>query len=89
MLALYIIALVVAIVELIVLLKGNSKNQNAGQLFLFTATVLGNMGYLAQAVAQGTEAALLANRLVYTGSIFMPLCLMMTIATTFLSMTKL
>ncbi|MBR6627090.1 MAG: hypothetical protein IKL04_03820 [Lachnospiraceae bacterium] len=80
MLALYIIALVVAIAELIVLLKGNRKNQNSGQLFLFTATVLGNMGYLAQAVAQETETALLANRLIYTGSIFMPFCLMMTIA---------
>lgn len=80
MLALYGIAFVASIIELFVLLKDGQKNHNVCQILLFVATIMGNMGYLALALAKETETALLANRIVYLGSVFMPFFIMLTIA---------
>ncbi len=48
-------------------------------LLLFCAIFVANIGYLSLSVAQNLEEALLANRIVYLGSVFLPMSVMMII----------
>lgn len=48
-------------------------------LLLFSAILVANIGYLSLSVAQNLEEALLANRIVYLGSVFLPLSVLMII----------
>lgn len=48
-------------------------------LLLFSAVFIVNTGYLALAVSQTVEEALLANRISYLGSVFLPLSMLMII----------
>ena len=48
-------------------------------LLLFCAIFVANIGYLSLSVAKNLEEALLANRIVYLGSVFLPMSVMMII----------
>jgi len=48
-------------------------------LLLFCAVFVANIGYLSLSVAKNLEEALLANRIVYLGSVFLPMSVMMII----------
>lgn len=48
-------------------------------LLLFCAIFVANVGYLSLSIAQNLEEALLANRIVYLGSVFLPMSVMMII----------
>ncbi len=48
-------------------------------LLLFGAILVANIGYLSLSVSQNLEEALLANRIAYLGSVFLPLAVLMII----------
>ena len=48
-------------------------------LLLFCAIFVANIGYLSLSIAKNLEEALLANRIVYLGSVFLPMSVMMII----------
>ena len=48
-------------------------------LLLFSAILLANIGYLSLSVSQNLEEALLANRIVYLGSVFLPMSVLMIV----------
>ena len=48
-------------------------------LLLFCAILVANIGYLSLSIAQNLEEALLANRIVYLGSVFLPMSVLMII----------
>lgn len=48
-------------------------------LVLFSSVVIVNVGYLALAISKTLEEALLANRIAYLGSVFLPLAMFMII----------
>lgn len=55
------------------------RQKEAWFLLLFCAIFVANIGYLSLSVAQNLEEALLANRIVYLGSVFLPLSVLMII----------
>ena len=54
-------------------------------LLLFSSVLVVNIGYFALSISNGLEGALMANRVAYLGSVFLPLSMLMTI----LEVTKL
>ena len=55
------------------------KKKNTWLQLLFISVVIVNFGYLALAISKTLPEALLANRISYLGSVFLPLCMLMTI----------
>ena len=56
------------------------KNKDIWLLFLFISVLLVNTGYFSISVSRMLEEALLANRISYLGSVFLPLCMFMSVA---------
>ena len=56
-----------------------TKKKDPWFLLLFTSVLIVNIGYFALAISQSLEEALLANRLAYFGSVFLPLSMWMII----------
>lgn len=56
------------------------RKKNIWLMFLHISVVVVNWGYFALAISKTLEEALLANRIAYLGSVFLPLCMLMTIA---------
>ena len=56
------------------------KPRESWMILLFISVFVVNAGYLAMSVATSLEEALLANRIAYLGSVFLPLCMLMIIA---------
>ena len=48
-------------------------------LLLFSSVLMVNTGYFALSISRGLEGALMANRVAYLGSVFLPLSMLMTI----------
>lgn len=48
-------------------------------LLLFSSVLVVNIGYFALSISNGLEGALMANRVAYLGSVFLPLSMLMTI----------
>ena len=48
-------------------------------LLLFTSVLIVNIGYFMLSTSQGLEGALMANRIAYLGSVFLPLSMLMII----------
>ena len=48
-------------------------------LLLFVSVFVVNLGYFALAISETLEEAMLANRIAYLGSVFLPLCMLMII----------
>lgn len=55
------------------------KKRNTWLQLLFVSVVVVNCGYFALAISKTLPEALLANRISYLGSVFLPLCMLMTI----------
>ena len=55
------------------------KKKEAWFLLLFSAVLVVNMGYLLLSLSKNLEAALMANRISYLGSVFLPMSMMMAI----------
>ena len=55
------------------------KKKNTWLQLLFVSVVIVNCGYFALAISKTLPEALLANRISYLGSVFLPLCMLMTI----------
>ena len=55
------------------------KKKNTWLQLLFVSVVIVNCGYFALAISKTLPEALLANRVSYLGSVFLPLCMLMTI----------
>lgn len=56
-----------------------AKKRDSWYLLLFASVLVVNIGYFALAISQSLEEALLANRLSYLGSVFLPLSMLMII----------
>ncbi len=56
------------------------KKKDAWLFLLFISVFLVNAGYFSISVSRILEEALLANRLSYLGSVFLPLCMFMSVA---------
>ena len=55
------------------------KKKETWLLLLFISVVVVNFGYLSLSLSKTLEEALLANRIAYLGSVFLPLCMLITI----------
>ena len=55
------------------------KERDIWFILLYVAVFVVNTGYLALSVSRTLEEALLANRIAYLGSVFLPLCMLMII----------
>lgn len=55
------------------------KKKNTWLQLLFVSVVIVNCGYFALAISKTLPEALLANRISYLGSVFLPLCMLMSI----------
>ena len=55
------------------------KKKDAWLLFLHASVVVVNLGYFALSISKTLGEALLANRIAYFGSVFLPLCMLMAI----------
>lgn len=75
----YGITAVVAL-ALVIWYLGFCKNKEIWLLFLFVCVLLVNAGYFSISVSRILEEALLANRISYLGSVFLPLCMFMSVA---------
>lgn len=67
MIAIYVIALTVSVINTVIIFS-KGRVQNICKLLLGVLVVLSNFGYLAIALSQNLETALLANKLTYIGS---------------------
>ncbi|MBE6786002.1 MAG: hypothetical protein E7538_07225 [Ruminococcaceae bacterium] len=74
----YGITAVVAL-ALVIWYLGFCKNKDIWLLFLFISVLLVNVGYFSISVSHMLEEALLANRISYLGSVFLPLCMLMSV----------
>ena len=57
-----------------------AKQKNNWLVLLFLSVFIVNLGYLALACSSTLEAALMANRIAYLGSVFLPFSMLMAIA---------
>ena len=64
---------------LLVLYCSAAKKRDPWYLLLFTSILVVNIGYFALAISRGLGEALLANRVSYLGSVFLPLSMLMII----------
>ena len=55
------------------------KNKDKWLMMLFISVFVVNAGYFALSVSRTLEAALMANRIAYLGSVFLPLCMLVSI----------
>ncbi len=55
------------------------KRKEIWFLLLFISVFMVNMGYFALAISRTLEEAMLANRIAYLGSVFLPLCMLVII----------
>lgn len=55
------------------------KKKNLWMLMLFSSIIVVDMGYLVLAISEKLEEALLANRIAYLGSVFLPMAMLMII----------
>lgn len=58
---------------------GFVRKKNPWLLLLFISVVVVNLGYFALSISKTLGEALLANRISYLGSVFLPLCMLMAI----------
>lgn len=73
-------AVMAAVAVLLLVLYGTLVRQKENWLFLLYGCVAAvNTGYFLLSMASNLEFALLANKLAYLGSVFLPLCMLMTI----------
>lgn len=56
-----------------------AKKRDSWYLLLFVSVVIVNIGYFALSISQSLDEALLANRISYFGSVFLPLSMLMII----------
>lgn len=56
-----------------------AKKRDSWYLLLFVSVVIVNIGYFALSISHGLDEALLANRISYLGSVFLPLSMLMII----------
>ena len=56
-----------------------AKKRDSWYLLLFVSVLIVNIGYFALAISQSLDEALLANRISYFGSVFLPLSMLMII----------
>lgn len=72
---------VTAALSLLLLLGycGGAKKRDIWYVLLFSSVLIVNIGYLALAISRSLDEALLANRLAYLGSVFLPLSMWMII----------
>ena len=54
------------------------KRKDLWFLLLFIAVFIVNLGYFALSISGTLEEAMLANRIAYLGSVFLPLCMLIT-----------
>ena len=64
---------------LLIIYCSTVKKRNPWYVLLFASIMIVNIGYFALAISQGLGEALLANRLSYLGSVFLPLSMLMII----------
>ena len=64
---------------LLVIYCSTVKKRDPWYLLLFVSIMVVNIGYFALAISQGLGEALLANRVSYLGSVFLPLSMLMII----------
>ena len=64
---------------LIIVYCGQIRKKDAWFLLLFSSVFIVNLGYLSLALSGTLEEALLANRIAYLGSVFLPLSMMFII----------
>ena len=57
------------------------KKKDTWLMLLFGCVVIVNMGYFSLSISKTLSEALLANRISYFGSVFLPLCMLMSIMT--------
>ena len=57
-----------------------AKKKDVWLLFLFISVLLVNAGYFSISMSNILEEALLANRVSYLGSVFLPLCMLMSVS---------
>ena len=76
-----IIYAIVTVISLLLLISycGILKKRDIWLTMLYIAVFIVNAGYLSLSVSKTVEEALLANRISYLGSAFLPLCMLMTI----------
>lgn len=55
------------------------KKKDSWMLLLFSSILITNLGYLSLSLSKNTEEALLANRIAYLGSVFLPLAMLMIV----------
>lgn len=58
---------------------GITKKRDSWYLLLFASVLITNIGYFALSISQSLDEALLANRISYLGSVFLPLSMLMII----------
>ena len=80
MLFLYGLTAIISIAEFLFLVLQDNKNRNVFQTLLFVLAIISNLGVLAVALSESVETIILANKITYVGSIFLPLLMLLTIA---------
>lgn len=75
----YLFSVILAIIEFILLLTGVRRKSTKTLLF-YVILLVCNLGYYSVSISQSLEEAILANKIVYVGSIFMPYIMLLTIA---------
>lgn len=67
----------IASIAMLILLLIVSNNQNITYyLFMYIMIAIANMGYYVLSISQSLEAALIGNRLIYLGGVFIPIFLL-------------
>ncbi|MBQ7679256.1 MAG: diguanylate cyclase [Butyrivibrio sp.] len=74
----YLLAVILAVVELIALLAG-IRRRNTTSVFFYVTILIANLGYYAVSVSYCVEEAILATKIAYLGGIFLPFMLLLTI----------
>ena len=79
--SLSIIYIAAAVLSLLVLIGYccMSRKKNAWFVTLFSCVLVVNIGYVALSVSTGLKMALMANRVAYLGSVFLPMSMLMII----------
>lgn len=77
---LYFIAALITFIQMALLIIKGGKEQNIYKLLMFIMCLICNVGFFTLAVASTVEEAILCNNISYIGGVFMPLCLLLTVA---------
>lgn len=76
--AVYCVTAISAVIVFLIYI-GGIKKKSPSFILLFTSIFVVNMGYFALAVSKSLEEALLANRISYLGSVFLPMAMLIII----------